>query len=49
MWYHFQFTSGGNPYIAKTEEERDRVINKHKELGETVKELKPGFYIVDDE
>ena len=27
-WAHFEFTSGSNPYIAKTEEEKKRLCNK---------------------
>lgn len=48
MYYHFEYSSGANPYIAKTEKERDRVINKHQKAGETVKEIKPGFYVISD-
>lgn len=48
MWYQFQYASGGNPYIAKTEPERDRITRKHEELGESITELKPGFYMIDD-
>ena len=40
--------SGGNPYIARTPSERDRVINRHRRKGETVEELKEGFYRIDD-
>lgn len=48
MYYHFEYSSGGNPYTAKTEKERDRIINKHQEAGEIVKEIKPGFYVIGD-
>ena len=48
MYYHFEYSSGANPYIAKTETERDRVINRHKKAGELVKEIKPGFYVIED-
>lgn len=48
MFYHFQYTSGGNPYIAKTETERDRIIRKHTRAGDLVNEIKPGFYIIGD-
>ena len=48
MYYHFSYTSGGNPYIAKTEKERDRIINKHRKAGDLVNEIKPGFYIIGD-
>lgn len=30
MWYRFEYTSSANPYIAKTEAERDRIIRKYK-------------------
>ena len=30
MWYWFEYESGANPYIAKTEAERDRIIRKYK-------------------
>ena len=48
MFYHFSYKSGGNPYIAKTEKERDRIINKHENAGDVVAEIKTGFYIIDD-
>lgn len=48
MFYHFEYTSGGNPYIAKTETERDRIIKKHERTGEKVAEIRAGFYIIDD-
>lgn len=48
MYYHFEYTSGSNPYIAKTEKERDRIIKKHKTNGETITEIKPGFYVIND-
>ena len=48
MYYHFSYTSGGNPYIAKTEKERDRIIKKHTRAGDKVTEIKTGFYIIDD-
>ena len=48
MFYHFEYTSGGNPYIAKTEKERDRIIKKHITAGDKVTETKTGFYIIDD-
>ena len=46
MFYHFEYTSGGNPYIAKTEKERDRIIKKHTEAGDDVQEIRRGFYII---
>lgn len=48
MFYHFSYTSGGNPYIAKTETERDRIIKNHESNGEVVAEVQAGFYIIDD-
>ena len=48
MFYHFEYTSGGNPYIAKTESERDRVVKKHTEAGDVVQEIRAGYYIIDD-
>ena len=48
MYYHFEYSSGGNPYIAKTEKERDRIIRKHTKAGDLVNEIKPGFYIIGD-
>ena len=44
-WYHFSYLSGGNPYIAKDEKERDRILKKYKGR---VEEVKPGFYEIDD-
>ena len=48
MLYHFEYTSGGNPYIARTPSERDRIIRRHRNRGETVEELKEGFYRIHD-
>jgi hypothetical protein len=44
-WTTFVFKSGGNPYIAKTEKEKQRILNKYKGK---VKETKKGFYEIDD-
>lgn len=48
MYYHFSYTSGSNPYIAKTETERDRIIKKHETAGEIITELDTGYYLIDD-
>ena len=48
MYYHFSYTSGGNPYIAFTEKERDRIIQKHTRDGAKVIETQSGFYLIDD-
>lgn len=39
---HFDFEEG-NPYIAKTEEEKQKILNKY---GNKVKEIKPNYYKV---
>ena len=44
-WATFEYKSGGNPYIAKTEKEKQRILNKYKGK---VKETKKGFYEIDD-
>ena len=48
MYYHFKYTSGVNPYIAKTKEERDKVINRHRLNGENISQEDEQFYIIDD-
>ena len=45
-WYHFEFTDGSNPYIAKSKRERDRLFRKYKGR---IKEIKDNFYVVDME
>lgn len=42
---HFTYKSGANPYIAKTDKEAKRILNKYKGK---VKETKKGFYEIDD-
>lgn len=42
---HFTYKSGANPYIAKTNKEAQRILNKYKGK---VKETKKGFYEIDD-
>ena len=49
MYYHFEYTSGSNPYISKCEAERDRIIRKHEASGEIITEIKPGFYVINDQ
>lgn len=48
MWYHFQFESGANPYIAKTENEARKVIRKFQRKGCKVHQIIERFYIVSD-
>ena len=38
-WTLFEYTSGGNPYIAKTEKERDRIIRKYGRMGIEVEDV----------
>lgn len=50
-WSHFEFTSGANPYIAKTRDERDRVLGNCARLGFRVEEYTRygiEFYIIHD-
>lgn len=54
MFTHFSYTSGSNPYIAFTENEAKRIIRKYsgrkaKENGIKIKQIKPGFYLIDDQ
>ena len=44
-WTLFEFESGSNPYIAKDEKEKNRILKKY---GDKAKEVKPGFYEIDD-
>ena len=52
MWYHFEFKSGSNPYIAKSEEEGKKVIRRLKRKGYSVVQeevhVLHKFYTVDD-
>ena len=48
MWYHFEFTSGANPYIAFTEEKAKEMIRKMKRKKYLVEEIVSGFYRVYD-
>lgn len=43
MWTHFSYENGGNPYIAKTENEAKRIKNKYKDKCIKIKE---GFYLI---
>lgn len=36
MFYHFEYASGANPYIALNEKERDRIRRRHTRRGEKV-------------
>lgn len=53
MFTHFSYISGSNPYIAFTDNEAKRIIRKYsgkkaKKNGITIKQIKPGFYLIDD-
>ena len=48
MWYCFEFTSGANPYIAKSLEEAGRVIRRMKRKKYKVEKIIDGFYRVYD-
>lgn len=37
-WTLFKYQNGGNPYIAKTEKEKNRILNKYKENIEKIGE-----------
>lgn len=44
-WYAFEYESGANPYIAKSEKERDRIIRKYQDR---VEDLGSGNYLIHD-
>lgn len=46
-YYHFEYKSGANPYIAKTEKERDRILRKYK--NKVTKKNDKSFVIDDTE
>ena len=47
---HFEFTSGANPYIAKTKKEADRVKRNHGDSAKFIKSVNGiDYYKVDDE
>ena len=48
MWYHFEFTSGCNPYIATNEETAKKVIRKYRRKGYKVEKITEGFYRIYD-
>ena len=49
VWYHFEFASGANPYIAKTADEARKVIRHQNQEGNVVEKLsQDGFYLVHD-
>lgn len=46
-WTHFEYDEG-NPYIAFTEKEKQRILRKYRRRGISVTELKPGFYRINN-
>ena len=44
-WFHFEYESGANPYIAKTEKERDRILKKYNGK---VDDLGDGSFLIHD-
>ena len=48
MWYHFEFISGANPYIAFTKENAEENIRLWKSKGYQVVKIKEGYYKVYD-
>ena len=47
-WTYFTYSSGGNPYIAFTEEEARRVIRRWRRRKAGVRMIRPGFWHIDD-
>ena len=47
-WILFNYESGGNPYIAKTEAESARVVRRNQGYGYDVEYLGNGVYLVHD-
>lgn len=45
MWTHFSYKSGANPYIAKNDVEKRRILNKYK--GKT-KQIGDDMYEIND-
>lgn len=43
MWTHFNYENGSNPYIAKTETEKERIIDKYKNK---IEKIKDNFYLI---
>lgn len=44
-WTQFIYTSGANPYIAKTDKEKNRMLKKYKNK---VIQVGESTYVVDD-
>lgn len=48
MWYHFEFTSGSNPYICTSYESAVKLIKRYRRKHITVEKIIDGFYRVYD-
>lgn len=48
MWYHFNFTSGANPYICVNYKDACRNIRFWKRKGYKVEKIQEGYYLVHD-
>lgn len=47
-WTHFEFASGGNPYITFTEDAKKKLLRRLRRRGWQYTEIKHGFYKVYD-
>lgn len=45
-FYHFEYTSGANPYVAFSKKERDRILRKYKGK---VEDLGDNHYLINDD
>lgn len=45
MWTHFSYKSGANPYIAITDKEKRRILNKYKGK---IKQISDDMYEIND-
>ena len=43
-WITFIYSDGSNPYIAKTEKEKLRIIKKHEQLGNEITRIGENLY-----
>lgn len=48
MWYHFEFTSGANPFIAFEEKTAKKNVKFWRKKGWSVEKIIDGFYRVYD-
>lgn len=48
LLYHFEYTSGANPYVVNTKKRVNRIIERWQRVGVKVTEIEEQFYLVDD-